>query len=82
MENFFFLSGTLNCYQASVPRYIPFYANLMKLPAIFQDLKLLYDFQTIGMEAILFFKMRPKFYTHVFIAINIPCTFFEDEYCK
>ena len=35
-------------------------------------------FKQLAMVAILFFKMRPKFCTHVFIAINIPGKFGED----
>ena len=50
-----------NYYQNSFPSHI-YCANLMKLAAIFQDLEHLYDFKTIAMAAILFFKMRPKYF--------------------
>ena len=54
---------------------------MMKLAGIFQDLEQLYEimiFKQLAMEAILFFKMRPKFCRQVFVAINIPCQFVED----
>ena len=35
-------------------------------------------FKQLAMAAIVFFKMRPKFCTQVFIDINIPCKFGEN----
>ena len=35
-------------------------------------------FKQLAMAAILFFKMRLKFFRKFFIAINIPCKFGED----
>ena len=51
----------------------------MKLPAIFQDLEYLYDFQIIDYGGHFVFQNEAKsLYRHVFIAINIPCKFGED----
>ena len=51
----------------------------MKLAEIFQDLKHLYDFQTIGYGGHFVFQNEAKmFHKQVFIAINIPCKFGEN----
>ena len=69
----------LNYYQSSFPSHISFFANLMKLAGIFQDLEHLYDFQTVGYGGHFVFQNEAKIlHRHVFIAINILFKFGED----
>ena len=54
-------------------------SNLMVLPGIFQNLEHLNDFQTTSYGSHFVFQNEDKIlHRHVFIAINIPCTFGED----
>ena len=51
----------------------------MKLAGIYQDLKNLYDFQTIGYGCHFVFQNEAKIlHRQVFIALNIACKFRED----
>ena len=51
----------------------------MELPAIFQHLEHLYDFQTISYGSYFVFQNEAKIlHRHVFTVINISCIFAED----
>ena len=53
----------------------------MKQPGIFQDLKQVDDFQTIAYGGHFVFQSEAKVsHRHVFIAINNPCKFGEDNF--
>ena len=51
----------------------------MKLAGIFRDLEQLFDFQTIGYGSHFVFQSDAQILQRqVFVAINIPCKFYED----
>ena len=62
-----------NYYQASLSSHISFVQIWWSQLEYFKILSTFMIFKQLAMAAILFFKMRLKFFRKVFIAINIPC---------